>query len=476
MADYIPETRTETRFLPKQGSVDIEFEIMNPGHVSVSVYLGFERISTRTSARPSEPPEPPEPPETAAPHNVQLFAPGRSEPVVNETFPLCPSQFLYTVDSVAVSVRGKWRLRLINLGDTRSFKLSVSYPGRTELKTITIPVLDVYGDLSLITRSIQVHLDRFGGYITFPSAKGTALRESKTMHAALAAGASMELAFHVANPGPVVVSSHLDVRPRRAVSTEAPELPDEYWAPNRIELFQPGRETPAASVDSEVLPSELVHSPPPTSIGLQAPWRARVTNLGIAREFGIAATYPGSALTFKKYKYFTIGEYVVDHWYTPEFRFYVQNVNSIGITTALSPPSWLKFTLLFEDLGQEIGGDLKVDFSNIKLTVGLDLRIWHGKVTYPDEHIVSEFSFGVNIVGWPDWLISAFSDFRGEIKNKVESQCRLVFASPELKNVLCEELAKYLVSLMDGRGESNPQLYGVHVDGDQLVVSYYSAE
>ncbi|WP_428738677.1 hypothetical protein [Sulfurimonas sp.] len=155
MSEYLTESVSISRHLRPNESLEIEATVPNAGAIVAMTSAKWDRIF------------PPDPTKRL----LEIYKPNTTSPIVSRLdggFGI--KTFLHS--SASAGDTGVWKARVTNKeNSTEIFKLTLSYPGTTEIKTIQVPVSLIDAFVQQTLEQITIHLTNGdnNSYIRFPA-------------------------------------------------------------------------------------------------------------------------------------------------------------------------------------------------------------------------------------------------------------------------------------------------------------------
>lgn len=156
MSEFLNKTVTRTKTLNPGETLEVSFNVPNPGNVVASGYarwdFPFDPVKRQVELQTNDVP----------PKTIKKLDAGTAM----VTFLGTPAK---------LSNLGTWKARVINKEDTREpFRLKVSYPGTVEVKTLPLPLSLINAFIDDTVKKISIHLTsgNNASYIKFPSSMG----------------------------------------------------------------------------------------------------------------------------------------------------------------------------------------------------------------------------------------------------------------------------------------------------------------
>jgi hypothetical protein len=166
----------------------------------------------------------------------------------------------------------------------------------------------------------------------------------------------------------------------------------------------------------------------------------------------------------------------------PRVLGYFDDVRSVGATVSIpaaTPDALLRYELVFEEEGVEIGGTMPLDLREMRLTVDLPIIVHYHQATravtrlasvdYDESDVRVHFSFEPELAGVAEWFPGFFPRWRRLIQRTVETACGELFAAFELRQLFSDLLH---ADVLEQIGEQARPV-GVAPAHGKLRIAYY---
>jgi hypothetical protein len=332
----------------------------------------------------------------------------------------------------------------------------------------------------------------------------------------LESGKALEVGFDVEATGLVILvaaSGAWDDGPGALL----PMPRDGDRVPHRLELVAPGGGDPVAAELSEEPECHLVHELTDGSGGLGR-WTARLTNLASTpEEFGLFVSYPSarglqymdlpadafsgladlhlelrhghqaSSLTMATpagpvTHYFTVGDIVYSCPWTPRVLVYFDDLRSTSVRVSVPtdhPDPVFRYELGFDEEGLELNGTIPLNLSDIRLTIDLPIIVRYlrasaspvlSTIDYEEADVRATFTFEPRFEELVEWFPGFFPRWRRLIQRTVESACRELLATGDVRRIFSEAMQARVLEHIGA--DARP--VGVTAAGGRIRVAYYT--
>jgi hypothetical protein len=331
----------------------------------------------------------------------------------------------------------------------------------------------------------------------------------------LASTERLDIPFAVESPGLIIVVAATGAW--RADGQLLPLPRKDERARHKLELIPPGDGAQALERTVETPESNVVHEVPRSGF-TPGTWTARLTNLGTnPQDFGLYVSYPGSRelhhvdlpievfdelaslrLAFGRGEkassleietaagplahYFTLPEMEYSCPWTPRVVAYFEHLESTSLRVSVpagTPDPLLRFELGFSDHGVEVNGTIPLDLRNMALTLDLPIIVQYHRATgsrtlasieYDEADIRVSFTFDPKFDELTEWFPGFFPRWRRLIQRTVETACRQLLSTPELREIFSNSMHARVLAHIGEHGKP----VGVAAADGKLRFSYYT--
>jgi hypothetical protein len=142
MAEFLSEHITRRKYLNPGESLEINFNVKNPGSVVATAHAKWDRTF------------PPDPTRRL----LEIFGPGNTSPIAKR-LDEGTAMVTFLSKAATTSNKGLWKARVTNKENSRElFRLSVSYPGTKQLKTLAVPISVINAFVNSTIKQVKIHL------------------------------------------------------------------------------------------------------------------------------------------------------------------------------------------------------------------------------------------------------------------------------------------------------------------------------